>query len=416
MSKPKVTTQGYTYLFEFEKEKVTMYFDRLHDDSKATKSEIWVSSTSPANKGHIHHTRFDLTSTTQKKSLVKQLEERWKDESWNWGDLIEQCSIAVLTHFRRGEQVIPIETNVTKLAPPEYVVYPIMPRMQPTILFGMGGVGKSSVAQLLAIHVLTAWYNNPFGLRVGVKEPRPVLYLDWETDEKTIAYTFTKLKNGLGRPDCILHYRRCTQPFADDLAEIHKMVDQIKPEFLIIDSIGAAIQTDLNAADGAIRLLTKDIRQLKVTSLILAHQAKHGDPKSPYGSIFFFNYARSVVEARKHQELGENRMEVGLFCHKANISQLFKPIGLEFCFEENETWISRTDVMNIPELESTMPIIDRICSTLARKPLTIEMLADELQTSDSALSLILNNRADRFILLPDGKWGVKTGRKEENVY
>jgi len=409
MAKPKVTIQGYTYLFEFEKEQVTLYFDRLHDESKATKGEIWVSSTSPANKGHIHHTRFDLTSTTQKKALVKQLEERWKDESWDWGDLIEQCSISVLGHFRKGEPIIAIQADVTKIAPPEYVIYPLLPRLQPTIIFGQGGVGKSAFAQLLALHVLTAWHDNPFGFRVGIPEPRPVLYLDWETDDKNIAYTFTKLKNGLGRPDCTMHYRRCAQPFADDLAEIHKMVDQVKPELLIIDSIGAAIQSDLNAADGAIRLLTKDIRQLKVTTLILAHQAKHGDPKSPYGSIFFYNYARSVCELRKHQELGEERMEVGIFCHKANIAKLFKPIGLEFAFFEDGTIVERKDVMDLPEMESAMPLIDRMYSLL-KKPMTIATLAETLNVAENEIQGILSNRADRFVRLPNGTWAGKTGR------
>lgn len=776
MAKPKVTIQGYTYLFEFDKEQVTMFFDRLHDEGKATKGEIWVSSTAPANKGHIHHTRFDLTSTTQKKALVKQLEERWADASWDWGDLIEQCSISVLGHFRKGEPVIAIQADVTKLAPPEYVIYPILPRLQPTIMFGQGGVGKtqikgdkvlmskgewknvediqvgdcilspqldgtsmyapiinvhshfaddvyeireqtranrllytcagsheipiirhfaprinkrrgskrnhetynyntrnrerrlykytatelgklrnsksqfcsfttttvtfdqpnssinpyclgaflgdgcytpksrgvilttteiaianefirtysadmrktqnkagtdakdyhlsvngefarelrrvglagkysgtkfipkecllsdipyrmqllaglidtdgyvdkkntiiyatkseelaknlknlvfslggyctllpitksikstgftgnyysvtisfkdatiiplrtwkqnriskrvieprhiavkavrtnpqmvygfeidspskwyitnnwmvthnSQLAQLLAIHVLTAWHDNPFGLKVGVKEPRPVLYLDWETDDKNIAYTFTKLKNGLSRPDCTLHYRRCAQPFADDLAEIHKMVDQVKPELLIIDSIGAAIQTDLNAADGAIRLLTKDIRQLKVTSLILAHQAKHGDPKSPFGSIFFYNYARSVVECRKHQELGEDRMEVGIFCHKANIAKLFKPIGLEIAFFEDGTIVERKDVMDLPEMESAMPLIDRMYNIL-KKPMTIATLAETLNVEENEIQGILSNRADRFVRLPNGTWAGKTGK------
>lgn len=766
MAKPKVTIQGYTYLFEFDKEQVTMFFDRLHDEGKATKGEIWVSSTAPANKGHIHHTRFDLTSTTQKKALVKQLEERWADASWDWGDLIEQCSISVLGHFRKGEPIIAIQADVTKITPPEYVIYPVLPRMQPTIIFGQGGVGKTQVkgdkvlmstgewknvedvqvgdcvlspqldsttryapvvnlhsryaddvyeireqtranrllytcadnheipivryfaprankknsfprnrerklytytatelsklhnskssfcsftttavtfdqpnssidpyclgaflgdgcytqkhngvslttteiaianefkraysadmrktqnktgtdakdyhlsvngefakelrrvglvgkysgtkfiprecllsdityrmqllaglidtdghvdkkntiayvtkseqlakdikhlvfslggyctispitksiksigftgnyysltlsfkdatviplrtwkqsriskrtidprhiaikavrtnpqmvygfeidspskwyitnnwmvthnsafAQLLALHVLTAWHDNPFGFRVSVSEPRPVLYLDWETDDKNIAYTFTKLKNGLGRPDCTLHYRRCAQPFADDLAEIHKMVDQIKPELLIVDSIGAAIQTDLNAADGAIRLLTKDIRQLKTTTLILAHQAKHGDPKSPYGSIFFYNYARSVCELRKHQELGEERMEVGIFCHKANIAKLFKPIGLEFAFFEDGTIVERKDVMDLPEMESAMPLIDRMYSLL-KKPMTIATLAETLNVEQNEIQGILSNRADRFVRLPNGTWAGKTGK------
>ena len=107
-----------------------MRVDRLRNERENLTGEIAVKTTNPGIAPHLHQARFNLTSTTARKTLAKALGERL---DLAWDDMIEQACVMVLAKHREGEPVI----RVGKLPPREglkYRVDPILLNNQPTII------------------------------------------------------------------------------------------------------------------------------------------------------------------------------------------------------------------------------------------------------------------------------------------
>jgi len=253
---------------------------------------------------------------------------------------------------------------------------------------------------------MTGWVDNPLGLIVP-DERIPVLYLDWETDEDNINYTLNRLKKAQELPCFRLHYRRCYFPFADDLPEIQAMIERTGARLLIIDSLAAAVGTDLNPAEGATKFLTRDIRQLNITSLIIAHVAKdERGKKTVYGSVFFSNYARSVWELRGHQEVGEDSLTVALYHKKANVSKLFKPMGLRFAYFTDGIVVEQQNIGDVPELARALTLKEQLKEALRHGKVSVTELAEQLESSESSIRGTLNRYKNVFINQDDG-WGLR---------
>ena len=250
---------------------------REHKDGRVT-GEIQVASTAQEPPAHLHRAQFNFSSSAARAALAKSMKAQAPDVDWT--EILEQLAFYTLEWLRQGEPTEEIWTT-EEIQPPEYLLYPIMPSNQPTLIYGDGGVGKSLLALMFSLVIELPWHDNPFRLRT-LERTTNVLYLDWETDRQETAWRLKCLQRGLGLPDIWINYRRCTLPLADDIEGIRKALSG--SNVIVVDSVGAACGGDLNSAEVAIRFFGA-LRQLDVTSLLISHISKDqlSKKKTAYG-------------------------------------------------------------------------------------------------------------------------------------
>lgn len=409
MSKPIISVIAAGFLFQWEEEHLNIKVSHLHPHNDGrVNGELLITTTSPGYSPHLHQADFNFKSTTTRERLAKYMSQRYSEA--NWDNVLEQVCVHVLANIRQGEpaKLITSEDDITK---PQYLLYPIAPLGLPTVLFGEAGSAKSYIALLFAIVSCLPWEDNPIGVIPHSKGHLP-LYLDWEMSEQTLSWRLKQLTKGCDLPYIHIPYRFCTSPLADDIERIQEVLIETKAEFIIIDSLGAAAGGDLNTPETALRFFAA-LRQLKTTALILAHTSKDQQTKSKsiFGSVFFWNYARSIDEVRANPE--SNTIDIALLHRKSNIGPLHRPLGLRLTFLDADNAISAQscDIRSIPELAEHLSLTSRIREALRQgamlhKELIAELGIDKEKLASFNVTLSREKKKGNFIQLPDNRWAL----------
>lgn len=407
MSKPNIEEKvgGYDMTWPDAKIKVSVTRIKQHRDNRVT-GWLMFTDTGAKGAGLIHQCELNFASSQTHRSLVNMLTE--KDEKAPWDEILEQCRYYILDRTRQGEPVEVISTASEDITPPTYLIYPILPKDQPTIIYGEPGVGKSRVANLLYICLTLPWHDNPLGLVVPDIPMRPLI-LDWETDRNTTASRIRAIVEGMGLGPIDINYRRCLVRISDDLEQIQLAIDKVKANCLIVDSLTAACGGELMKPETAEDFFTA-IRKLKMTAFIIGQTQKDPDlhRKTVLGSTIFEYYSRSLWEIKKAQTAGEDEMHVALIHRKANESKLHKSLTYRFYFNEDHITVSREDMADIPEFNRDVPLRVRIRESLSHSALTAKDLADNIDAKAGTVSKTLSDmkRKGSVISLPDNKWGL----------
>lgn len=395
---------GYELAWSDIKLRITVTKLKQHRDNRIT-GWLMIFSTKEAKERLLHQAELNFASTQTQKSLANSLRDRF--EGYEWDDIVEALRYFILERVRQGEPVIQSSSDDEDIEPPTYLIHPIIPENQPTVIFGEPGAGKSRMAQILYIVLTLPWYNNPLGL---VAPPRPIrpLILDYESDEDTVKWRMKCLQLGLDLPPIPINYRRCIIPIADDIEAIQEAMAKVDAEALIIDSIAAAVGGDLLDIPSATRFFTA-IRQIKTTALCIGQTQK--DPKTKkktiYGAGIFEYYSRSIWECRKSQSQGENEMHIALHHRKANEDMLHRTFAYHLYFNESKTTVSLERAQDVPEFAQDLPIKPRMLEELGHGPLTAKELAENLDVSNSLISkyLTLMKGEKKVVKLAENRWG-----------
>ncbi|MDR4470097.1 MAG: helicase RepA family protein [Nitrospira sp.] len=276
----------------------------------------------------------------------------------DWTALIETTAVLVLRRYREGEPPhrLNAETPVEELT---YQVNPLVHPRKVTIVYGDGGLGKSSLALLIGMLVSTG------ETVAGLSAIRGrVLLIDYEDTldvharrRRAIAECHPNLK------DAELIYQTHHEPIWNILPTLLRLVQVERIDFIILDSLAAATCGDASAeaATKAFRAL----RMLNCGALVLAHIPKTNEQQQEagiYGSVFYKNFARSTWELKKEQEVGADESVLGLFNRKSNLSRLHPPIGLRVRQNSTNTAMAyeACDLTQTLELEKGLPIAGRI--------------------------------------------------------
>ena len=295
----------------FLEERVKITVNRLVDEPKSLWSELTIKANFPGVAypwAQIHHEGMNLLTGAAKKRTAKVLLEKYANLDWT--TMIDKTAELVIANHRQGEPVIQLKD----LPPKEslsYRVAPLLVENQPSLLYGLGGKGKSLVSQYLACLVAE-------GFPVGSlqPEPGPVLICDYETDQDTVCRNLAMIHKGLGIEDgSSIFYRRMGQPLVNEIESIQAQVLEHGIQLVIVDSAGSAVGGGAEVAEGAIRYFSA-LRNLNITTLTISHKAKNAD-NGPFGSVFWTNVARNVYRLQSESE-SENRLHLGLFNEKSN--------------------------------------------------------------------------------------------------
>jgi hypothetical protein len=345
------------------------------------KAEVMITSARPTSAGHLRQGRINLTSTASRKTMAKSLQDR--DPDVDWDKVMEQLSVAVLSDWRIGSPETLLEGQVDIQAQPKWVIEPFVQLRNITLIHGAGGVGKSWLAQYLAV-LLDAGVSHS-GLHV---EPSRVLYLDWETDESELAARVTMIRNGLGLEGTShIWYKSMYQGLANDIENLRAVVANRDIDVVIVDSIGSACAGEPESAEVVLRFSNalKSLRNngLKVSSICIDHNNKEG---GLFGSVYKYTEARIVYEVRKAQDPDQDKLMVGMFPRKANNGRMGKEVGFEFRFDATSMTVTRRDVHSSPELEQHLRVVDRIRAALSRGAMGVKQLTRELETPEKRVS------------------------------
>lgn len=297
--------------------------------------------------------------------VAKKLHEydgRFKLPEWTL--LIETAAVLVLRRYREGEPLLRLNAS-TPVEELSYQLNPLVFHRKTTILYGDGGLGKSSLAMLCGMLVSTG--KSLAGLSAV---PGRVLYVDYEDSwdvhvrrMRAIAACHPELKAA------DVAYQAHHEPLWNIVPMLLRRVQTEQITFLILDSLAAATCGD-SSAEAATKAF-RALRMLNLGALVLAHIPKATEQQQEsgiYGSVFFKNFARSTWELRKEQEVGADVSILGLFNRKSNLSRLHLPLGLTV--RQNGTNSSMQyepcDLGETIELAKGLPVASRIVNFLEK--------------------------------------------------
>ena len=399
-SKPQIdgSASARQWELKFLDEKVKITVNRLVDEPKSLWGEWTIKGNFPGLPhpwAQVHHEGMNLLSTA-KKRMAKVLTDLYPSIAWT--TIIDKTAELVIQKHREGEPVIQLKD----LPPKESLSYRVAPMLRenkPTILYGLGGKGKSLIAQYLACLVSEGY---PIGNLLP--EPGPVLYLDYEDDGEDLADQMDGIHRGLGIEEgSSVHYRRMGLPLASTIESIHAWVMQLGIQLVIVDSAAPAV----GSAQGEEPVLKyfAALRNLNVTTLTIAHRAKNAD-NGPFGSVFWENMARNVYQMQSEKD-SSDRLHLGLFNSKTNRKKQ-APFGFCVDFADDKITFTEEDPKSRPEMRKHLSLADQIDAVLKEtngQPWAVKDLAEDLDINPESVRTTLR-RNGKFVKLPAGTWGL----------
>jgi hypothetical protein len=314
-----------------------------------------------------------------------------------WVGMLDQVCLLALKALRHGEPIESLQPTADD-HPAWYVLNPLLFDKNPTILYGPGDSMKSMFVLYCGL-LLASGRSGP---QLAVSpDPWKVLFLDWEMSVQDVRARVKLLQAGDPRLVGVPDYRRCYQPFADEVEALKKVVSEGHYDVLIIDSLAmAAGGQELERADSAIRF-NAALRALNCTSLIVGHTPKPQEDQKKrhlYGSVFFSNLCRNSWECKREGQT------IGLYHDKHNLSAEHDPLGFTLTIDHEACTITEANLADEPELASGLRMQERLAVALREQPgQTIKELALLIGEKADSVKAKLNAYKKRFISV-DGKW------------
>jgi hypothetical protein len=405
--KPVMTQTGNSIRYDWDDSHISIHVSRVreHSDGRVT-AELRTTTSAPGYAPHLDQRSVNLL--TSKAGFAKELGLLYEAD---WISILEQVKVNTLEWLRQGEPVVDL-IGEEEADPPKYLIDPLIIEGYPNVLFGDPGCFKSGLAVIIATVLTLPWRDNPL-LWQEPPEVTECLYLDWETDAKTINWTHSRLNRGHKLANFPIHYRRCFTPLYSDIEALTELADSCGAKVVIIDSLGMASGTDdLNSSTTATNFY-RGLRQLNRTSIILAHNAKDRERKerSIYGNQYFTAQARNIWEVRKVQETGDDSMELGLFHRKAPpFARFAHDLGIHIDFQDNAITVKQQDPKTVPEFVQQMNLTQQIQELLIHNgAMELKAIQEVLGGNKESVRQTVYRMSKRGILVKVGdKLGVKT--------
>lgn len=324
--------------------------------------------------------RINLLSIQSRNGLVKQLKEK-VDADWN--QFIDPFCKEVVRMEREGNPIVEATEHVA-VDSHQYLLDPILPLGLPTVLYGPGGVGKSTLACAMAFSIQT-------GIQVvGGWKPLtgPVMILDWEGREEDWTERWQQVAKGAGIQNFpAFLYRACKRRLRDDAEYLAEEINKHRVALVIVDSVSLAFGTssyaEADPADMALRAFAA-IRELgDVTWLLIDHvtgQTTNNDEVSlkAYGSVKKRDLARQMFHVAGAKESTDDRQELVITHTKANYSARLSPTGLVISRQDDAITFERSQELSAPELVEKLSMNGRIRTLLNGGAMTQQAIRDRL--------------------------------------
>ena len=372
---PDIRTLGLGYEIVWD-DGVEITFDRLYDHRDYhIDAEVTVIDTHDLNPHLLGPVRTSITKTFR--SLINELEEA--SAGRNWKGRLKQGAFYVLREHRKGQPVVKLSEMDAPERPPERISGIAFEGM-PTLIFGDGGMGKSTLGVALLTYVQAG---HDLGETFQVVQGN-CLVLDWEASwEETYRRSNDVIRASDLHSDSMVYYRFCSAPLATEVEFIRQQITELNISVVLIDSAGPACGGEPESASNTLQFFAA-LRSLAdldrpVTTITLAHITKGGGGRNgPFGSVYWTNLPRNTFELKKAQKRGGNFIDLALHHRKTNIGTLREAVGLRM------TW---SDGIHLEPLDITKHAA----------------LSERLSYPDKAeLALLETNPIDKSLVHPEG--------------
>jgi hypothetical protein len=340
---PLETREGDAYVYTWADLSYGMRLRNLLEERDGLDAEVETFAVRPTGatvkRTLIHEGRLRLLGTNSKRDLARVLQETTKGLGLNgvavdWRLLIEVACRRTKEQYRQGEPVLELADVEPK--PQTWLLEGLVPEGRSSLLIGDGMSTKSIQAVAMALAVVTGRAIGPYRpARTG-----PVLYADAETDEGEQAERAHRIALAFGLPGVPrgFFYQQQLRSLVSSRQGLHEAIARTGAVFVVLDSAGALANGSLNEDAVAIAMCNA-LRSLgDVTRLVISHVSKTTASQEKgrgraIGSIFFENYARSILEARRE---GQSKTDflVGLYHRKVNRGALRDAVAVRCRFED----------------------------------------------------------------------------------
>ncbi len=318
--------------------------------------------------------------------------------SVDWLGYLEDFTQRIWLDEREGSPMVPLHEIPRPTEDAALDVFGLrVLRQHPQIVFSPGGTGKSLLGLAIAGEL------GRHGIRTG--------FFDWETEggEQRVR------GDALGLPHTVW-YRRCDQPLVVLADSIRREVADRQLEFLLIDSIAPGCDGKVEDSETAIAFF-KAWRRIGCGGLAIAHTRSEDGEQRPFGSVFWHNLARSTwFLKRVNEQSTPNTLTLGVFHRKANFGPLRPPFGLEMALQNADgaaggltgVIVRRTDIAEVSELATSLPLWQRIKHSLRTGPRTIVEIAEDLDAkADTVKKALARDKGRAFTLIPKTDDGIQ---------
>lgn len=399
-------------LFRWPTYGIMIRADRIKESGDSVNCWLTIST---SEAGEIYGpVGFNLLADRSRTGLAKSLKERHEANWLGILDMVAKEIIQSITQTGLSEDAADIVAGPAST----WLAYPILKTEQPTLLYADGGSGKSSWTTTLLVSLAIGRSLLP-GIRIDTAIP--VFYLDWEgtRDEFGALRSAIEKAHGVTVPKSMLRYRRMRLPLPDELDSVQREINEWGIKVVAIDSIVGAAGEDVEKAEGA-RLHFNCLAQMNTASVNLTHITKDGKNAKPYGSVFYWNYARSVWFGQRD----EDEDAFAIYHKKANYSKLFNPFTWqsEIAVDSNDRLISlafrSANVHDFASLSAITRVPDQIEGLLRQRILSteeiIEIVGGNPQTIRTALRR--GKEKGRWLQVPPSMgWGLAARDNKEHV-
>lgn len=414
---PLVERIGLGYIARFAQLQATMRLTQVHDSRREGLSgELTVEVGPFAPDGRVQHlaqARFNLSSLTTRSSWAKELNIK---RTAAWRDALEHLCLTVLKMHRAGSPFEELDGEVDE-KPARMLIRPLVWAGAPTLLFGPGGTGKSTLATAISLMALTGESLLP---GFEVVDHCPVLVLDWEDSRDEWEGQIRAICRGAGiAPPKAFRYRRMAGALADQIEQIAEFVAEHSIGLVIIDSVEAACGSaaDNETYNARAERLFDALRLLGTASLLLDHvtgaeldKPTNGPaPMKSIGGVRKRDRARAVYALRVQNQSREV-VEVVLADVKRNRRAKQEPLGIALRFADfDDDGRARRILFSkaVVSVEVGGSAIDKIEAHLvADGAATDAELALAAGVSREAIRSCLKRHPQRITRLPDGRIGA----------
>lgn len=393
LTTPILESHGDEFLVRWDDHRVEFVFNSIREGAEGLHAELAVR-----HEGEeILWSRLNLASSRSREGVVKTLAQAQK--AIPWPAMIDRASRLTALQVRQGSPTFLLKARPASR--PRFLLEPLLPLGETSLLFGDGGAGKGFAALAVALAIM-AGVDLPGGLRASARGP--ILYLDWESVPEEIEDRLYLLSRGLSCSINGLHYRRMSRGLAEEAPALRAEVSRLGIGLVIVDSLAPAAGPEPEGADAANRTMNA-LRSLGiVTRLVIAHMThvsaqQRAGAARPFGSVFYWNLARSVWDLRRSEEEAGDDLVVGLYHRKVNRGRLHPPIGLRFAFGPDAITLHRADLGEAPDLLARASLPQRIRAVLAGGRITTEAVIEALDAPEDTVRRTLRRLAGKGYVL-----------------
>lgn len=351
---------------------------------ESIKGELFFYVSWDGERKVIYNGNFNFTSQTKARELIKELSESFPEykENLDFKGWIQYFREVVLYLARQGEPVIEFNTDISEA---KYLVYPFIVERMPNLIYATGGSGKTIFACILALSYVTGKIGP-----IEAQDTGKVLYLDYENCQNIIFKRVKEIALSYNVSFDVIRenfkYRSCRNPFKEDVENILKILEDYPAELIIIDSIGIASGGNMKE-DTVANEFFLALRSIPATPLLITHIAKHDENKHPFGSVYFFNYARNAwFFTTKNLP---DKIRIIAEHTKSNLDKKAPPMPFNILFEDGRVIIEKSVLQKETDGES-MSTKQLITEWLKDGPKTAYELADLMGENPSYIRTALN--------------------------